>query len=69
MQLLEWMALGNRIDADVCEKDAEYQARWAYFDIFGIDPYRFRYPDHAIPEDRRIFRADVLLYGRSKGRA
>eukprot|EP00974_Lingulodinium_polyedra_P070643 6837659-Lingulodinium_polyedra.AAC.1 len=61
------MAFDNRIDGDVRDKDAEYQARWAYFDIFGIDPHRFRYPDHMIPEEKRIFRADVLLYGRSKG--
>eukprot|EP00974_Lingulodinium_polyedra_P037014 3550938-Lingulodinium_polyedra.AAC.1 len=39
VELFEWMALDNRINADVRDTDAEYQARWAYFDIFGIDPY------------------------------
>eukprot|EP00974_Lingulodinium_polyedra_P005903 559158-Lingulodinium_polyedra.AAC.1 len=61
------MAADNRIDGEVRDEDAAYQARWAYYEIFGIDPYRYSAPDRKVPEDRMVFRPDVLLRGRSKG--
>eukprot|EP00974_Lingulodinium_polyedra_P075920 7352541-Lingulodinium_polyedra.AAC.1 len=38
-QLFEWMAQDGRVDGDTRNEDAEYQARWAYYEIFGIDPH------------------------------